>query len=373
MRLFEVAQTKLQPFSTDPVTPNQMDMMKDPEYMAKKKGMVGKIEWMSPKEYIDKCVAGFRSIGEPGEVQRGRDPKLIKKYAQEMQRGDKFPMLELDYRGGFGQEGLHRAMAAQAIRVEEVPVFVTTESPEFKERREQERKAEMDRIKGQLTAFDKDRQSNLVKDILGAFDESIITEKASRGRPIVCVDVQPAYSGIMDGAEDETFEAAIQFVNDSRAPCLMFVNAEQDGLTSDTVADIKMYWEDSGFDPENWNRVEVYDKGYGYLRSWMDSGIEDGTIVKTIRLLYSQRKNDTRDLEFPPFNKRTPDMAEVMYAVQEMDDDPLIVGWAALDQLKRYNNCYLIGGGRQECLKEVALLMNAFNIKYKMIDDLIYG
>jgi GNAT superfamily N-acetyltransferase len=173
MRLFEVAQTKLQPFSTDPVTPNQMDMMKDPEYMANKKGMVGKIEWMSPKEYIDKCVAGFRSIGEPGEVQRGRDPKLIKKYAQEMQSGDKFPMLELDYRGGFGQEGLHRAMAAQAIRVEEVPVFVTTESPEFKERREQERKAEMDRIKGQLTDFDKERQSSVVDDILGAFDEDL--------------------------------------------------------------------------------------------------------------------------------------------------------------------------------------------------------
>jgi GNAT superfamily N-acetyltransferase len=150
-----------------------MDMMKDPEYMANKKGMVGKIEWMSPKEYIDKCVAGFRSIGEPGEVQRGRDPKLIKKYAQEMQSGDKFPMLELDYRGGFGQEGLHRAMAAQAIRVEEVPVFVTTESPEFKERREQERKAEMDRIKGQLTDFDKERQSSVVDDILGAFDEDL--------------------------------------------------------------------------------------------------------------------------------------------------------------------------------------------------------
>jgi hypothetical protein len=58
---------------------------------------------------------------------------------------------------------------------------------------------------------------------------------------------------------------------------------------------------------------------------------------------------------------------------QYLVDDPLIVGWVAMDQLKRYNNCYLIGGGRQECLKEVALLMNAFNIKYKMIDDLIYG
>jgi hypothetical protein len=205
----------------------------------------------------------------------------------------------------------------------------------------------------------------------------LLNEKASRGRPIVCVDVQPAYSGIMDGAEDETFEAAIQFVNDSRAPCLMFVNAEQEGLTSDTVVDVKMYWEDSGFDPDNWNRVEVFDKGYGYLRAWMDIGIEDGHIVRVIREMYSQKINDSRDLFGGDEDKIEEFLKPVARSIntepQYLVDDPLIVGWVAMDQLKRYNNCYLIGGGRQECLKEVALLMNAFNIKYKMIDDLIYG
>jgi hypothetical protein len=196
----------------------------------------------------------------------------------------------------------------------------------------------------------------------------LLNEKASRGRPIVCVDVQPAYSGIMDGAEDETFEAAIQFVNDSRAPCLMFVNAEQEGLTTDTVADVKMYWEDSGFDPDNWNRVEVFDKGYGYLRAWMDIGIEDGHIVRVIREMYSQKINDSRDLFGGDEDKIEEFLKPVARSIntepQYLVDDPLI---------ERYNNCYLIGGGRQECLKEVALLMNAFNIKYKMIDDLIYG
>ena len=201
----------------------------------------------------------------------------------------------------------------------------------------------------------------------------LLNEKASPGRPIVCVDVQPEYSGMNDGDEDGTFEAAIRFVNDSRAPCLMFVNAEQEQLTNDTVADVQMYWEDSGFEPQNWGRVEIFDKGYGYLRAWMDTGIEESVIIKTIRLLYEQKVNDTRQLKFPPFNKRSSAMSEVMFAVEEMDGDPLIVGWAALDQLKRYNNCYLIGGGRNECLKEVALLMNAFNIKYKMINELIYG
>jgi len=202
----------------------------------------------------------------------------------------------------------------------------------------------------------------------------ILNEKASRGRPIVAVDLQPAYSGMMDGAEDEVFEAAIRFVNDSRAPCLMFVNAEQEGLTSDTINDVKIYWEDSGFDPRNWGRIEVYDKGYGYLRGWMDQNVSDRAIIKTIREMYVQKVNDSREL--------FQEAEDYSYAMEQflggdwdeaMEDDNISVGWVAVDQLKRYNNCYLVGGGRNECLKEVALLMNAFNIKYKMIEDFVYG
>ena len=171
MRLFEVAETKLQPFDAEtPVTPNEIDMEKDPEYMAKK-GMVGGVEWMSPSDYIERCVQGFKSIGEPGEVERGRNPTLVKQYAQEMQAGDKFPRLSLDYRGGFGQEGLHRAMAAKTLGVESVPVFVTKESPEYTTKRDAERRAEMDRIKQQYTPSQRDY--DVVDDILGSFNEAI--------------------------------------------------------------------------------------------------------------------------------------------------------------------------------------------------------
>ena len=41
-------------------------------------------------------------------------------------------------------------------------------------------------------------------------------------------------------------------------------------------------------------------------------------------------------------------------------------------QLKQFNGAYLIGGARDQCLREVELLMNAFNIRYKRIDSLVY-
>jgi hypothetical protein len=89
----------------------------------------------------------------------------------------------------------------------------------------------------------------------------------SRSRSVIVVDVQPAYSGIMDGDENPVFEEIIQFVNNQTGPVLMFVNAEDQGMTGDTVQDIKVYWEDTirGEDvdyeanphPINWSRFEI--------------------------------------------------------------------------------------------------------------------
>ena len=90
----------------------------------------------------------------------------------------------------------------------------------------------------------------------------------SRSRSVIVVDVQPAYSGIMDGDENPVFEEIIQFVNNKTGPVLMFVNAEDQGMTGDTVQDIKVYWEDTirgeEWDPEDyddspidWNRFQI--------------------------------------------------------------------------------------------------------------------
>lgn len=136
----------------------------------------------------------------------------------------------------------------------------------------------------------------------------------SRSRSVIVVDVQPEYSGIMDGDENPVFEEIIQFVNNQTGPVLMFVNAEDQGMTGDTVQDIKVYWED------------------------------------TIR-------GEEWDPEFKPW----------------MLSDGITINWTSVAQLKRFNGSYIVGGGRNQCLREVELLMNAFNIKYIRIDSLVYG
>jgi len=206
----------------------------------------------------------------------------------------------------------------------------------------------------------------------------LLNEKASRGRPIVCVDVQPVYANYTPPG----YSAEVaKFLADSRGPILMYVNADETGITEDSVEhDIYPFWEDlfeyngdDFYSSDGLDKMEFFDKGYGYLRAWMDNNIPANVIIKTIREMYKQKVSDSREL----FSEAE----DYEYAMEEflgsnydpfMLDDPVSVGWVAMDQLKRYNNCYLIGGGRHECLAELAILMNAFNIKYTMIDKLIY-
>ena len=217
--------------------------------------------------------------------------------------------------------------------------------------------------------------------------------REGKNHPIIVVDVQPEYSGMNDGDENSIFVDIIKFVNNSTGPVLMYVNADDTGITNDTISHIKQYWEDTicpqddryVYDEDteeyiekhdcpriNWNRFTIVDKGYGYLRSWMDSDIEPANIIAAIRELYQQRKSDTRDLVIPPDGKRTERQILIQHAMEKMGGDPLTVNWTSISQLKRFSGAYLVGGGRNECLREVELLMNAFNIKYKRINNLVY-
>jgi hypothetical protein len=147
-----------------------------------------------------------------------------------------------------------------------------------------------------------------------------------------------------------------------------------------------LYWEDTiiGIDgdlqtnphPINWNRFQIVDKGYGYFRSWMDQGISDRTIIKTIRLMYQNKVNDSRKL-FGGEDSDDYALNFEQFIGPEFENwmlsDGIFVNWTSVAQLKRFSGSYIVGGGRDECLREVELLMNAFNIKYRRIDSMVYG
>lgn len=215
-----------------------------------------------------------------------------------------------------------------------------------------------------------------------------------RNHPVIVVDVQPEYSGVMDGDENPIFTQIIEFVHNQTGPVLFFVNGEDTGLTGDSIDGIKQYWSDTiceladdssetdsydldddynDCDPIEWSRYEIVDKGFGFFRGLMDTGVPDNVIIRIIRTMYQQRVNDSRELfggeDDPEYH------ANMLGLGLDVDKhpDPVITEWTSVAQLKRYSGAYIVGGGRHECLREVEILMNAFNIRYKRIDQLIYG
>lgn len=190
-------------------------------------------------------------------------------------------------------------------------------------------------------------------------------EKFDRNRPCIVVDVQPAYTGGLRWIDE-----LMKFLNNQRGSILMFINAEDTGLTIDTREDVIEYWTDSGF--TDWKRVEIVDKGYGFFRGWMDSGVDDGIIIRVIREMYRQGVTDSRELFGGEDSEDYVTDMKNLGVPEEVLVDPIIVEWTSISQLKKYDGGYIMGGGRNECLREVELLMNAFNIKYRRIERFVY-
>lgn len=210
--------------------------------------------------------------------------------------------------------------------------------------------------------------------------DEFLTE--GRNSPIIVVDVQPSYC-----EHNPVGQKVVDFVQQLTGPVLMFVNAEQDGYTDDSIESIQYWWEElAGVDydaydedpnytgPINWNRFQIVDKGYGWFRNWMDQGVQPKFIIQLIRFMYQAKLHDIRDNITAVYEYMThnPIGGQIVDWQDWMEDESFIVNWTSIAQLKRFNGSYLVGGGRNECLREVELLMNAFNIRYRRIDSLVY-
>lgn len=197
--------------------------------------------------------------------------------------------------------------------------------------------------------------------------------EAQRNR-VILVDFQPAYAPV-DGDDqwgyDAALENAIEYINKRRPQVLCFFNGMDVGIY-DTEEEVYEHYLDYGLD-ENIN-IEFREKGYGFLRGWMDSDVPPGAIIRTIREMNRQRVNDSRDL--------FPDAEDYEYAMEQflgpdfrdaVISDPLYLPEVSIAELKTFSNALLGGGGRHECLMEIRILMSAYNIRAKLVESWIYG
>lgn len=186
---------------------------------------------------------------------------------------------------------------------------------------------------------------------------------------VILVDFQPAYSS--GQGYDQALGSVCEYINRSpNVRVAAFFNGDMEGLTEDNQQAVEWhYMEHGGLEEERIDDIQFYEKTYAFLRNWMDQGVDNSTIIKTLRFMVNNRINDSRDIEDEDLEKLAGGEGEL----QVMEGDMIYLPDISLSMLKGASGSLIGGGGRHECLAELQILMNAFNIKYKMVQDWIYG
>jgi len=189
---------------------------------------------------------------------------------------------------------------------------------------------------------------------------------------IILVDFQPAYNG-GDYGHDDALTRTIKSLNKMNpTDILAFYNGEDVGI-EDSADDVMHMYIEYGLDESIAQRIEFREKSYAWLRNFMDEGMDASIIIALVRYMVVNRINDSRDID-------SETMPQVIGQDNYEEWESLIEGGdmisipdIAINELKSMSGALIGGGGQHECLKEIQLLMNAFNIKYKEVGDWIYG
>ena len=199
--------------------------------------------------------------------------------------------------------------------------------------------------------------------------KDILTERIHTN--VLCVDIQPEYADWCD----EIASDAAEFLNKQTGKIVILYNGE--GQTSDTSSDVVDYLYKYGFDPAK-NNFSVISKNYGFFRAWMDSNVSPTIILKVIREMVMRRMHDSEQLNLEDIldkNEMNNLDRKIGYNTiwgKTRYDNIYLPDFMTVAQLRNLSPFYLIGGGRYQCVAEIELICNAFNIRYKRIDKLIY-
>lgn len=148
---------------------------------------------------------------------------------------------------------------------------------------------------------------------------------------ITIVDIQPCYEKWM-------YFSLFEFANylNRKREILYYYNGPDIGC--DNINDLTLWLMEYGTTARTIERISFIEKDYGCLRDWIDSGISDTDIISALK------KKSTDDIYIPHWMEHKP-----------------------------VEKTVLMGGGKDQCLKEVALLFDYHGVNYRYNQDFIYG
>lgn len=200
-------------------------------------------------------------------------------------------------------------------------------------------------------------------------ESRIVEAENFSGKTLVNVDIQQEYQSYFTF---KTVDWSRFLTKNWEANNIVFLyNGESMGMTSEGGY---QDWLLNYIDYELLDQATFYDKGYAFFRYCMDEGIDDEATVDLIKYMVKHNINDSRDINEDMWNQFMQETGHTRQDVRDLLEpaDDMIHVPDLMDEIKNYNSPVLMGGGINECLKEVELAFMALDKPYQVYKKFTY-
>ena len=186
---------------------------------------------------------------------------------------------------------------------------------------------------------------------------------------LVVVDIQPEYE---DNATFDIGDMLRSAAEEYDSVLFLFNGEDTLGMISESALK-NYYFEQLDYDEEVFHELmsksEFFDKGYGFFRDVMDSGVcfDRNQIVKIVKYMLNNDLHDIREL--------SEEDIEAIGVDELLFDDLEDYGFWIPDLsevLPSWSGSALAGGARDECMAEVEILGAAQGLSFNHVDNFIY-
>lgn len=196
-------------------------------------------------------------------------------------------------------------------------------------------------------------------------------------KPLIIVDVQPQYlnTGLDDYIDDIINH--IEKAAKSNRPIVAFYNSEE--FSGDTADESRFFFIEQGLSEKSWGKIMFVEKSYGFLRNWMDEGIKDETIIEAVKIMKEDKVYDSRQFTQEHWDRINKVNGSSLFFEDDKENftESYIVHMPDFE-VKILNafkgmEVEMLGGGRYECLEEMKLFCDGYDIKPQVNEELSYG
>lgn len=190
---------------------------------------------------------------------------------------------------------------------------------------------------------------------------------------IVVVDVQPFYHRWHKNLTPQL----VKYLNTTEYDnILYFFNGEDLGIP-DNTGTLSEYLIEWGLKEDKLDEFYFIEKDYSFFRGWMDVGVDVNFIVHVVKYMIKMEEYDSRyidpvDLQYlleKFYNRPKNELADIW---EKINREMIVISNWDYSKLQEFDHYDLCGGGRDECLKEIEILMRALGLHYTILKNLTY-